>query len=471
MIMLYSDISYHPRNLFYERRKTCLKFPKIMIKLARNLICDKCANLLNYIKEIILSSEFLEQSRQKESDFTRTRLLPFTSLILYFCNFAKSSYQTELNKFFKIITGSTVAKHIVSKVALCKARKKLKYEAFIELNRQFSHFFYRNFQPLTWNGFFLKAVDGSTIKLPNFPEIADHFSTWNPRQGDPVPMARISQMFDPLNRITTHALISPKSIGEREMAATLFEHLGEQDLVLLDRGYPAFWLFKLILSSNAHFCSRISATKWKVVRNFITSGKTEKIASIEAPITSQQACLDRNLGTDPITLRFVRIELDSGEVEVLVTSLTDCAKYPYHIFKELYHERWPVEEDYKIMKCRIELENFSGQSELSVYQDFHARVFSKNVTSMLVFVAQKRVTKETEHRECLYKINYTQALSTLRDTIVLFFKRSQSAILTLVFDVLETMAMAIEPIRPGRQFPRNHNRAQSKYCLNYNPVL
>jgi hypothetical protein len=442
-----------------------------MIKLARNLICDNCANLLNYIKEIIFSSEFLKQSRYKKSDFTRTRLLPFTSLILYLCNFTKSSYQTELNKFFKVITGSTIAKHIVSKVALCKARKKLKYEAFIELNRQSTQYFYRNFQPLTWHGFFLKAVDGSTLKLPNFHEIAEHFGTWKPRQGEPVPMARISQMFDPLNRITTHALISPKSIGEREMAATLFEHLGEQDLVLLDRGYPAFWLFQLILSRKAHFCSRISSTKWKVVRNFVKSGTTEQIVSIESPLTSLQACLDRNLGTDPITLRFIRIELDSGEIEVLVTSLTDCEKYPYHIFKELYHERWPIEEDYKVMKCRIELENFSGQSELSVYQDFHARVFSKNVTSMLVFVAQNRVTKNTEHRECLYKINYTQALSTLRDTIVLFFQRSKSNIQTLVSDVLETMTMAIEPVRPGRQYPRNHKRAQRKYCLNYKPIL
>jgi hypothetical protein len=51
-------------------------------------------------------------------------------------------------------------------------------------------------------------------------------------------------------------------------------------------------------------------------------------------------------------------------------------QYPHDLFADLYHDRWPVEEDYKIMKCRIEIENFTGQSELSVYQDFHARVLS-----------------------------------------------------------------------------------------------
>ena len=99
------------------------------------------------------------------------------------------------------------------------------------------------------------------MKLPIFPEIVEHFGTWNPRQGDPVAMARGSPMFDPLKRITSPALISPKSIGEREMAASHFEHITEQDLVVLDQVYPAFWLFKLILSRNAQFCSRISTKK------------------------------------------------------------------------------------------------------------------------------------------------------------------------------------------------------------------
>lgn len=469
--MLCSGIIDHSAILFHRRRETCLIYFKIIIKLARNLICETCANLVNFIKEIIYSPEFLKLSRKKETDFTRSRLLPFTSLVLYLCNFTKSSYQSELNKFFKIITGSAVAKHIVSKVALCKARKKLKHEAFIELNNKSADYFYQNFKPLTWNGFFLKAVDGSTVKLPNFPEIADHFGTWNPRQGDPVPMARISQMFDPLNRVTTHALITPKSIGEREMAANHFEQLNERDLVLLDRGYPAFWLFKLILSRNAHFCSRISSKKWNVVRKFVQSGQAEQIVSIEAPVTSKKACQDHNLDTRPLRLRLISIELDSGEVEVLITSLIDCKKYACHIFKKLYHDRWPVEEDYKVMKCRIDMENFSGQSKLSVYQDFHARVFSKNVTSMLSFAAQRTVEKATENRELSYKVNFTQALSTMRDTIVILFQRSQTAILTLISDILETFAMAIEPVRPGRKYPRNHKRAQRKYCLNYKPIL
>lgn len=364
-----------------------------------------------------------------------------------------------------------MARNVVSKAALCKARKKLKHEAFVELNSNTVQYFNEHFNPTTWNGFFLKAVDGSTIKLPNYPEIAEHFGTWNPRQGDPVPMARISQLFDPLNGITHHALITPKSCGERELAAKHFEYLNELDLILLDRGYPAFWLFKLILFQGANFCSRISAKKWKIVRKFMNSGRREQEIMLQPPVTSISACHDLQLDTRPIRLRLIRIELESGESEVLVTSLIDKEAFPYHLFAELYHDRWPIEEDYKVMKCRIEVENFSGKSSLSVYQDFHAAVFSKNITAIFVASAKSAVSDSTASRTLAYKSNFTQALSTMRDAIVLLLRGSRDTVLRIISDLLETIAKAVEPVRPGRKFPRNHKRAQRKCCLNYKPIL
>ncbi len=64
---------------------------------------------------------------------------------------------------------------------------------------------------------------------------------------------------------------------------------------------------------------------------------------------------------------------------MLITSPTDTKLYSYEVFAELYHKRWPVEEDYKTIKCRIGMENFSGQSALSVYQDFYAKVVSGKI--------------------------------------------------------------------------------------------
>jgi len=87
---------------------------------------------------------------------------------------------------------------------------------------------------------------------------------------------------------------------------------------------------------------------------------------------------------------------------VLATSLLDTVAYPITVFKDLYHCRWPVEEQYKVMKCRIEVENFSGKSVLAVYQDFHAKVFTMNLTAILAHPAQEVVEQESQEKQYTY---------------------------------------------------------------------
>src|SRR3954463_9577726 len=48
--------------------------------------------------------------------------------------------------------------------------------------------------------------------------------------------------------------------------------------------------------------------------------------------------------------------------------------YPAEPFAGLYHLRWAQEEHYKCFKCRVEVENWSGKSALTICQDFHARL-------------------------------------------------------------------------------------------------
>ena len=94
-----------------------------------------------FIREIISSPDFIARHRKNKKDFTRNRKLPFNVLIVFLINLVKGSYQDELDKFFKTLCRLDVAKRIVSKAALAKARMKLKYEAFVELNLQLITYF------------------------------------------------------------------------------------------------------------------------------------------------------------------------------------------------------------------------------------------------------------------------------------------------------------------------------------------
>ena len=441
-----------------------------LIMLARNLISNMCAGLVKFLQEIITSDQFIKQHRQSPTHFIRQRKLTFSTLIFFLINMVKGSYQDELDHFFKSIFGFDVAKRIVSKAAFTKARMKLKYEAFIEMNSQLVVYFYQHFRPSRWNGFNLLAIDGTTVRLPRIEVISEHFGAWNPRQGSKCPMARVSQMFDPLNRMTVDATIESKDIGERELAAFHFLKLMPKDLILLDRGYPAYWLFNLIISQGADFCARVQRKRWKVVRQFYNSGKKEKIISLPVFPSSVQHCEEMGLELCPLKLRLIRVELDTGQAEILITSLLDSKKHPHQQFAELYHLRWPVEEDYKTMKQWIEIENFSGKSVLSIYQDFHAKVFSKNLVSALIYPTRSQIDENMANSIYRYKPNFAQVISKMKDVIPLLFVRPRKLLYTLISDIHAIVINTIEPIRPGRKYPRNFNNRGGRFHYAYQPA-
>jgi hypothetical protein len=468
MDMVYS-LSITTTIYHYERSIPCKKIAKNLTLLAQNLLFKICAKLIDFIKKIITSPEFIERNRYSHKNFTRQRKLPFHVLIVFLINFVRGSYQDELDKFFKSINRFDVAQRVVSKVALAKARMKLKFEAFVELNQHLVNYFEKHFQPITWHGFRLLAIDGSTTRLPHIKAIADHFGVWRVRKGKPSPMARVSQLFDVLNKTTIDALIYPKRSGERQLAAQHLLKAMPGDLILLDRGYPAWWLFSLILSMDTHFCARISCTKWKAVRKFFCSGLAEKIISLPIHSSSMEYCNEMGLSMKPLKLRLIRIQ-NKDQVQVLITSLIDTKEYPIEIFRDLYHHRWPVEEDYKTIKCRLELENFSGKSVLSVYQDFHAKIFTKNLVWIMAFPANNALRRKSKSRKYDYQINFTQALSKSKGVIGLLFHETVSKILHLIAELQNIFQRTIEPIRPGRKYPRNHKVSRRKFFPAYKPI-
>lgn len=424
--------------------------------------------LIEKIKSKLFSPDFLERNRKRPQDFTRKRILTFTLLILFLINFVKRSLQDELDEYFKLLSGSQYAFRVVTKSALTQARRKIKYEAFMELNQVQIDYFYENYPLHDWHGFRLLGIDGSMSDLPNDNqknEIGAHFGYWKSRHGTATPKARVSQMFDVLNKVTIDAIIAPKEQGERVLAAFHLKAVGPGDLILLDRGYPAFWLFVMMSKQGAAYCARIS--NWKVVDDFIKSGLPETIITLTPSYEAKKECRSRDLPTDPIKVRLIRVELEK-EIEVLATNLLDSDAWPRHLFKKLYAGRWPVEEDYKKLKSKLQVENWSGKTVHSVYQDFHAKVFSKNLTCILAHQAQEEVLKQSANKKHDYQVNMSNLISKMKDTIVSFFK--QSSISPILEWLWIMMTKTLEPIREERSYPRKKRVKRKRFPGNYKPL-
>lgn len=422
-------------------------------------------SLLTRLKQRVGTDAFKEKHRTSKKAFIRERTLTFSIVVLFLLNLVKRSLQDELDEFFKAIQGSKIAVRIVTKSAFSQARRKLKYEAFVELNQVQVAYFYEAGQPERWKGLRLLAIDGSMSDLPNKEAISEHFGVWHPQSGGTCAKARLSQLFDVLNKISVDALIAPKSEDERTLAAQHLAHVGIGDLLLMDRGYPAFWLFAAILQRKAHFCVRLPVSEWQVAQEFVLSGKAEQYTYLRPGYEAKKKCLAHDLPTEPIRVRLVRVELSTGEIEVLATSLLDSTRFPASLFQALYHARWPVEEDYQVMKSRLEVENWSGQSVLAVYQEFHASVFTKNLTAILAHPAQQTVTQQSQQKKHPYQINMANLLSKMKDTIV--YLLTESDLQDLLQALWQQMVKTTEPVRPGRSFPRQKKVKRKRFPLAY----
>jgi hypothetical protein len=424
--------------------------------------------LLNHLKATIKSDAFFKRHRRSEKDFTRQRCLTFLIVLCFLLNMIKRALQDELDEFFTLLSGGDLARRQVSKSAFTQARKKLKHTAFIEMNKAQVRYFYDHFAPQKWHGFRLLAFDGSMADLPHTDEVCAHFGVWHPQVGGECPKARLSQMFDVLNKVTIEAIIAPKDQGERALAAQHSQQLNKDDLVLLDRGYPAFWVFAAIGAKGANFCARMSLTEWKVVAQFVASGRAEQRVCLRPGYEARKACLALNLSTAAITVRLVRLDLDNGEVSVLATSLVDPQQVPPSLFQTLYPHRWPVETDYRQMKLRLEVENWTGTSVEAISQDFHATVFTKNLAAILAGPAQIVVTQPSPTKTYRYQINMANLFSKMKDTVVLLFVKVNP--LPLLYKLWSQMTRTLEPIRPNRSFPRKKRVKPKRFAMNYKPL-
>ena len=77
--------------------------------------------------------DFKHTHRLTETSFERSRKLPFPTLVSYFLNFTKGSYQQELDNYFSLKNPEGLVSQMVTKSALTQARKNLSQFLLITL--------------------------------------------------------------------------------------------------------------------------------------------------------------------------------------------------------------------------------------------------------------------------------------------------------------------------------------------------
>jgi hypothetical protein len=252
----------------------------------------------------------------------------------------------------------------------------------------------------TLHGLRILAVDGSKVILPNNKETRATFGVTkikNKKYEGTYTCALASVLFDVLNGVALDAQLTASNVYEGTAAISHMRRVEKDDLVIFDRGYCAYRVMEMMAQTKGDFLIRGNDNSFTIVNEMLKGGGPSDITMV---IHDPHPQRERSAGSrrPSLEVRFVRVTLDTGEYEVLATSLTDTEKYPSVIFKELYWKRWGVETFYRTLKDRLSLEHFTGISVESVLQDFHAAVFLTGLESILTEDSDVALSeKETMH--------------------------------------------------------------------------
>jgi hypothetical protein len=357
----------------------------------------------------------------------------------------------------------------VSKSAFCKARKKLKHTAFIELSEVIKQEFYKSDEVIKWHGHRIIGVDGSTHELPNSKEIKERYGVFRHREdGKAICLARSLMVYDTLNHITLYGDMEGFKQSETAMFwKSLSElNLNKNDILVFDRYYASHLLIFYLRKLGVQFCFRMRKD-WFAVERFCRSGKESDIITLALPLENREEAARLGISEIRFKCRLVSIKLESGETEILLTSLVNEEEFTIAEMKELYGYRWPVEDCFKTFKHKVCIENFSGKSVKAVLQDFYVKIFIMNLTAVAVRPINEALKKPAVKIKYTHQVNFIEAIATMKRGVVSFFLTK--AVGKGLQRLYVRISRITEPIRPGRKFRRNHQHKR-KHHMNYKPT-
>ena len=427
---------------------------------------------MEYIRDFLNSRKLKKESRMNEKDFTRERKVGFVTLICIILNMVRRTTQIEIDGFLEKFSVKRDEKMTYTKQSFSEARQKLSPEAFIMINDEFIQRYYEDDDFKSYKGYRLLAIDGSCIEIPNTVELKEHYGyATNSNSDKKVARALSSIVYDVENKIIVNSLIGRYDDNERDLAMKNINKIKDlkqekiQDLILLDRGYPSVGFIMFLNQNNIKFLIRTPSSFYKEIKNTKTQDE-----NVEIVITKGRAqrCKRRGkiipVGT-VLNLRVLKIILDSGETETLITNL-DEIELKYEESKELYFKRWGIETKFDELKNKFEIENFSGIKPLIIEQDFHATILLSNFASMFEQDAEEELARENKHKNLKheYKINKNILIGKLKDSFIRILLEDNTIKRNILYTkFIRDLRKNVVAVVKDRTFERSKSLSTSKY--------
>lgn len=331
-------------------------------------------------QEIVHSAKS-EELRLTETAFTRKRRLTAKHMLSLIIQRIYRALQLVPDDYYE-----GLGELSVSKQAFSKARQNLNPEyvrRFADITAKIAA---EDDMLDTYRGMRLIAIDGSDIALENSADSREVFGCSGPKKDAATALSSVA--YGPLDHVIYDCRIDRYERDERDLAMLHVERLMELglggSLLLFDRWYPSAALITFLREKGFHFVMR-ARRKW----------------NLEADAVETQGWISVSHNEKEVAVRVLKVLLSTGEVETLLTSLNQ-KQLPIRQAGELYFKRWGVETSFGLLKSKLQLENFSGKTAVSVKQDFYATVYLANLAAFIAGEADEQIQKSDAGKPLKY---------------------------------------------------------------------
>jgi hypothetical protein len=352
----------------------------------------------------------------------------------------------------------------VSEEAFVQARKRMPLGFWLALVWLLAERFTKE-QPqwVMWKGFRLLAMDGTTIDLPNWLALKQHYGTAKNGLGAASVQARMVMLQMPLARLPYRYDVVPLQVGECTVAERLASFVQAGDLVLLDRGFWSYGLFWLI-QQRGFFGIRLS--KKPRLRTLRRLGPGDRLVTWTPSATVLSKC--RKKGYDvpkAMSLRVVDYRIKGFRPSAVVTNMLDAERIPskdwvrlttetepgdQRLGVGLYHRRWEIETSFRELKVTQGMEgSLRSRTPQGIEYEIAGHV------TLYFLVRWLMAEAATRHGQDPLRLSFSAALRTFEEMRTHLITSSAHHVRYLLLPrLLRRIASVLVPERPGRHYPR-----------------
>jgi hypothetical protein len=348
----------------------------------------------------------------------------------------------------------------VSSGSLSKARNRLPVPLFKKLHDRVAQLAATVSHPWAiWRGLRVVDFDGTCLSMEDNPELMAKFGTCNTKHGPgkyPLTRVVVAMLWGTMS-VLGYA-VGGYTVSEQALAAELLALLSPGDLAVGDRHFAGANYYAKYMERGVEFLTR--------AHQRLKIGKLKKLATY----SPSDFVVDMHVGRkhraeDPSLPKSIPVRLILVEGRVrgefkpiwLATSLLDAKRFPATEVARLYAGRWRVETMFKEFKVTCGGDVLRSKKPDGILNEIAARMMAMNLVRIVMIKAA------AAHGKVPTRISFA---ASLRHVISTSLRMSTAPVweLRALYEImLEDIAAATVPERPGRNEPRMKRRETKHY--------